>query len=185
LCRKAAWCRGRGEQLTPIHVKGTLPLLLICPLVGLSTAAVYRELQAPAWRENESRRDGQNGGSYPLTGDRGLLQQALEQGDFRGIGSALFNRLQTPAERLLPLVAEIRQLLDELASENLIWGHQMSGSGSSYFVVCRGQAEAQRLARLVSIRWAGGVLNTGMGTAEPKDGPPERTIRLFVTQATP
>jgi 4-diphosphocytidyl-2C-methyl-D-erythritol kinase len=113
------------------------------------------------------------------------MQEALDQGDMPRIGQALFNRLQPAAERLLPLVAEIRQLLDELAPEKLFWGHQLSGSGSSYFAVCRSQTDAQRLARLISQRWVGGVLNTGMGTAESKDGPPERTIRLLVTRGNP
>jgi 4-diphosphocytidyl-2-C-methyl-D-erythritol kinase len=167
----AAWCFGRGEQVRPAKIGCEVPLLLICPLVGLSTAEVYRELNAPPLTK----------GRLPLEKGERQMQEALDQGNMPRIGEALFNRLQPAAERLLPLVAEIRQLLDGMASENLFWGHRMSGSGSSYFVVCRGQAEAQRLARLVSKGWAGGVLNTGMGTAEPKDGPPERTIRLFQT----
>lgn len=112
------------------------------------------------------------------------MTEALEHGDVERVGKALFNRLQAPAERLLPLVTEVRQLLDALAPEQLFWGHQMSGSGSSYFALCRGEAHAQRLARQITTRWASGVLISGMGTAQPKDGPIERTLRLFVTSST-
>jgi 4-diphosphocytidyl-2-C-methyl-D-erythritol kinase len=182
----SAWCEGRGDWVTATKVECEIPLLLICPVIGLSTAEVYQELHAPPLLRG--RPGGIKDTSFhliPLGKSEHDMREALDQGNVPRIGHALFNRLQPAAEQLLPLVAEIRQLLDELAPENLFWGHQMSGSGSSYFAVCRGQTEAQRLARLISERWAGGVLNTGMGTAESKDGPPERTIRLLVTSGNP
>jgi 4-diphosphocytidyl-2-C-methyl-D-erythritol kinase len=193
LLDSAAWCRGRGERVELARLTTRLPILLLCPSVGLSTAAVYQ-----AWSSTLTVEDAPEGrvrGKAPLGADspnssparassrEEVMRQALERGAARHIGQALFNRLQSPAERLLPLVADVRQLLEALASEDLFWGHQMSGSGSSYFVVCRGEAEAQRLARLVITRWAGGVRVTGMGTAQPKDGPPERTLRLYLTSS--
>jgi 4-diphosphocytidyl-2-C-methyl-D-erythritol kinase len=169
LLGKAAWCRGRGIDVEAADMACSLPLLLISPLCGLRTADVYRAIGAlPAGPRANPK--------------EALMRQALAQGDLPGIGAALFNRLQPGAERLMPLVADIRRLLDDLAPHELYWGHQMSGSGSSYVAICRGENQAQRLARLVSERWAGGVA-TGMGTAEPKEGPPERTIRLLATTA--
>lgn len=174
----SAWCTGRGDRVTATKVECEVAPLLICPVIGLSTAEVYRELNAPLTEMA-------SGAALARRSQQEEMTKALDQGDMPRIGQALFNRLQPAAERLLPLVAEIRQLLDELAPEKLFWGHQLSGSGSSYFAVCRSQTDAQRLARLISQRWVGGVLNTGMGTAESKDGPPERTIRLFVTRGNP
>jgi len=192
LLNSAAWCRGRGEQLEAAKLTTQLPILLICPAVGLSTAAVYSSL-APGTPGDRVGVRGQNLGfarhpsPLPTSTWRGgteeAMKHALERADAERIGQALFNRLQEPAERLLPLVAEVRQLLEDLAPENLTWGHQMSGSGSSYFALCRGETEAQRLARQIQNRWAGGVLITGMGTAQPKEGPPERTLKLFVTKS--
>jgi 4-diphosphocytidyl-2-C-methyl-D-erythritol kinase len=193
LANSAAWCRGRGERVEPVRLTSRLPILLICPNVGLSTAAVYQAWSSPGRGEDGSEgrvrgkapagADSPSSSPVPRSSREWAMREALERGDAEQIGAALFNRLQPPAERLLPLVAEVRQLLDELAPEGLYWGHQMSGSGSGYFVVCRGEAEAQRLARLVFTRWVGGVLITGMGTAQPKDGPPERTLRLYVTHS--
>src|SRR5438552_3724993 len=36
----AAWCTGRGEIVTPLTARQPLWLVLVCPPVGLSTAAV-------------------------------------------------------------------------------------------------------------------------------------------------
>src|SRR5207237_2378703 len=44
----AAWCTGRGEVVTPLRPGRPLWLVLACPPVGLSTAAVFRALNVPA-----------------------------------------------------------------------------------------------------------------------------------------
>lgn len=170
LAHSWAWCRGRGEQVTPFKAGISIPLLLVCPLVGLSTAAVYQSLKAPPLDVGKQQARSESS-----------MVKAIRMSSLELIGKELFNRLQPPAERCLPLVGELRQLFERAASQGLCTGSLMSGSGSSYFAVCRSRQETQQLARYVQQHWDGGVLTQGMGTAEPKPGSPERTLRLIVT----
>jgi 4-diphosphocytidyl-2-C-methyl-D-erythritol kinase len=122
----AAWCTGRGEIVTPMQPTKPLWLVLVCPPMGLSTARVFRELKLP---------------EQPVNG-LGVRQAVLE-GDIEAIGRGLFNRLQPVAEELCPELAELRKRLANLGAA----GHLMSGSGTTYFVLCRDADEAQRAAR--------------------------------------
>lgn len=171
LAGSAAWCRGRGERVTPFQMGCKLSLLLVCPMVGLSTPAVYQTLQAPPL----------DAGLQQAVSETAMLQ-ALRMQSPDVIAEALFNRLQPPAERCLPLLGELRQLLETARSRNMCLGSLMSGSGSSYFVVCRDQDETQRLARWMEKTWDGGVQTHSMGTTESKSGPMERTLRLYITE---
>ena len=171
LAQSWAWCRGRGEQVTPCKSGISIPLLLVCPLAGLSTAAVYQTLNAPSLDVGKQQARGES-----------AMAEAIRMSNLQAISHLLYNRLQLPAERCLPLVGELRQLFAQAASQGLCLGSLMSGSGSSYFAVCRSQQETQQLARYVQQHWDGGVLTQGMGTAEPKPGSLERTLRLIVTR---
>lgn len=122
----AAWCTGRGEQVTPAPWGRRLWFVLVCPRVGLSTAAVYRAVTVPA---------------VPSSGD--ALRQAAAEGRVDDLGRLLFNRLQEPAEQLCPAIAVYLRRLAELRPA----GQCMSGSGSSLFALCRDRQEAVRLAR--------------------------------------
>jgi 4-diphosphocytidyl-2-C-methyl-D-erythritol kinase len=122
----AAWCTGRGEQVTPVPLARALDLVLVSPGVGLATAEVYRGLTVP---------------DLPRAGDRML--QALADGDVEAIGGGLFNRLQPVAEQLRPEVARLDARLRDLHPA----GQVMSGSGTSLFALCRDRAEALRIAR--------------------------------------
>ncbi len=123
----AAWCTGRGEIVTAAP-PNWLDLVLACPPVGLATADVYRQVEVPV---------------APRSSDP--LRRAWASGDKQAIAAEMFNRLQGPAERLCPAVAELRELFDSLKP----LGHQMSGSGACYFALCRGPEEAQDFARRV------------------------------------
>jgi 4-diphosphocytidyl-2-C-methyl-D-erythritol kinase len=126
LAPPAAWCEDRGEVVTPEPVGRPLDFVLVCPAVGLSTADVYRRLEAPA-----------------ATNRRGdALRQAVRAGDPEAVGRALFNRLEKPAFALAPPVESVRNRLNGLGS----CGALMSGSGSAAFAVCRSREEAIRLA---------------------------------------
>ena len=172
LAGSAAWCRGRGEQVTPFKIGISIPILVVCPLVGLGTAAVYQSLQAPPLDVGKSQARSESS-----------MIEALRTSSLEAIGAQLFNRLQSPAERCLPLIGELRQLFENAARQGLCCSSLMSGSGSSYFAVCRSRQETQQLARHVQQLWDGGVRLHGMGTDEPRDGPPERTLRLYITEA--
>lgn len=122
----AAWCTGRGEQVAPVTLGRPLWFVLVCPPFGLSTADVYRGVVPP---------------EQPQTGDE--ILQAVGQGEVEGIGRWLHNRLQPVAERLCPALARVQARLAALGAA----GQAMSGSGSSFFALCRDPREALHIAR--------------------------------------
>jgi 4-diphosphocytidyl-2-C-methyl-D-erythritol kinase len=131
----AAVCRGRGEQIAPLRA-ARLHVVVVRPPVGLSTPQVYRRCRpaaAPASVQN--------------------LRQALECGNAAGVARQLANRLQAPAAELTTWIG---QLEDEFSRQDCL-GHQMSGSGSSYFGICRSARHAQRVASRLRARQAGMV----------------------------
>lgn len=133
----AAWCTGRGETVAPFELKAELNFALLCPAKGVATAEAYRRLKPPA---------------QPRSAD--AMRAALAAGDAAALGKALFNRLEEPAWALCPKLDEIRSLVVELSAASCpILGHQMSGSGSAYFVLCPSAAAAQKTA--AAIRSAG------------------------------
>jgi 4-diphosphocytidyl-2-C-methyl-D-erythritol kinase len=126
----AAWCTGRGEKVTPVNLGRTLHLVLACPPVGLATADVYRGVAVPERPESGAE-----------------VRQAVIDGNVEEIGRRLFNRLQPAAERLCPDVAALQARLTGLrVGPGGPWA-AMSGSGSTLFALCRGHADALRLAR--------------------------------------
>lgn len=121
----AAICRGRGEKIEPLGTVPPLAIVIVRPAEGLATPAVYKACRVP---------------EQPA--DSKALSQSLARGDASSVGSRLMNRLQAPAEQLCSAVAVLR----EAFSRTDCLGHQMSGSGSSYFGIGRNPAHARRLA---------------------------------------
>jgi 4-diphosphocytidyl-2-C-methyl-D-erythritol kinase len=121
-----AICRGRGECVTPLQGLGGLSFVLVRPPEGLATAAVY-------------------GVCHPAAAPRPVerLLQAFERGDWKEAGRGLWNSLQPAAASLSPWV---RRLEQEFAQLDCV-GHAMSGSGTSYFGLCRHARHARRSAR--------------------------------------
>lgn len=131
-----AVCRGRGERVEPVAGVGLLSCVVVCPPAGLSTAAVYGACR-PA-RQAES--------VAPLLG-------ALSRGNMKQTGRLLFNRLQPAAARLSPWIERLQR---EFAGEDCL-GHGMSGSGTSYFGLCRHARHARRVARRLQANGVGNV----------------------------
>jgi 4-diphosphocytidyl-2-C-methyl-D-erythritol kinase len=131
-----AVCRGRGEIIESTHGLGQLHFVVVRPPVGLSTADVYRACRAPA----EARR---------VTG----LIGALRRGSLAGAAGCLHNGLQAAAESLSPWIARLSREFGRLD----FLGHRMSGSGTSYFGLCRHARHARRLAALLRVRGVGRV----------------------------
>ena len=128
----AAICRGRGEIIEPIALSSTLHFVIVKPTAGLSTAQVFQNCQ-PA--------------QTPRSVD-GLVR-SLHSGQRGRIGSHMFNRLSAPAERLCADVSQLKECFQKLS----VSGHLMSGSGTSYFGLCRNSLQARQLAgRLKSAR---------------------------------
>jgi len=121
----AAWCTGRGEKTEATTMGRPLNLVLACPVQGLSTAEIFRHVRVSATPESGVE-----------------IRQALTAGDLDELGRRLFNRLQEPAEKLCPAIAQVRHALAGLG----VAGCLMTGSGSSVFAVCRDRSEAMRVA---------------------------------------
>ncbi|MHC4180590.1 MAG: 4-(cytidine 5'-diphospho)-2-C-methyl-D-erythritol kinase [Planctomycetota bacterium] len=131
-----AICRGRGERVEPVARLAALHFVVVYPPEGLSTAAVYAACR-------------------PATRPQALapLLEALSRGDIFQTGRLLFNRLQPAAEKLSPW---IKRLQRRFADEDIL-GHGMSGSGTSYFGLCRHARHARRVARRLQANGVGSV----------------------------
>ena len=77
----------------------------------------------------------------PQQGD-GIRQWAAA-GDVEKIGRLLHNRLQEAAEKVRPELADYQRRLEALHPA----GARMSGSGSTWFALCRDRNEAVRIAQ--------------------------------------
>ena len=106
----AAWCTGRGEKVEAVALGRPLDFVLVSPPFGLSTAEVFRKVVVPPAPESGAE-----------------VRRAVESGDVEEIGRRLHNRLQVPAERLRPQVAEWTERLAALGPA----GSLMTGSGST------------------------------------------------------
>lgn len=131
-----AVCRGRGELVASVDGLDPMHFVVVKPPEGLATAAVYRECRAAEQAQSVE----------PFIA-------ALRQGDWNQVGSRLLNRLQPAAETLSPW---IRRLREEFSRLDFV-GHGMSGSGTSYFGICRGARHARLAARQLGRRGVGAV----------------------------
>jgi 4-diphosphocytidyl-2-C-methyl-D-erythritol kinase len=120
-------CRGRGELVEPLRLPTCLHFVVARPASGLSTPEVFKHCR-------------------PNRTERGVEEfiQSMKQSGLGRMVRLLLNDLQAPAELLNSEVRELRQKFKTLP----VLGHQMSGSGTSYFGVCA----SARLARTVAER---------------------------------
>jgi 4-diphosphocytidyl-2-C-methyl-D-erythritol kinase len=132
--RGPAVCRGRGEKIEPAPALGTLHFVVVRPPAGLSTADVYQACR-PAARPRRLA----------------PLLDALVRGDLAGAGQRLFNRLESAAKELSPWVHRLQRELARMDCP----GHQMTGSGTCYFGLCRHARHARRVARRLQARQIG------------------------------
>jgi 4-diphosphocytidyl-2-C-methyl-D-erythritol kinase len=127
----AAVCTGRGDVICPISPVARFHFVIVRPQAGLPTAEVYRNCK-PA-KQTVS------------------VQAALESirvGNPQGLAGSMMNRLERAAEKLAPWLKQVRSDFESLG----LIGYQMSGSGSSYFGVCRNARHARRVSQLLQAR---------------------------------
>jgi 4-diphosphocytidyl-2-C-methyl-D-erythritol kinase len=111
---------GRGDQLSPALAQGQFQWVLAVAEFGLSTPAVYSEL--------DRHRDRHSQDIFPASVqpfvDANVLQ-ALRAGDPHQLAETLYNDLQAPALHLEPSLASVL----ELGEENGALAGIISGSG--------------------------------------------------------
>ena len=121
----AAICRGRGEIVESLSSFAPIFVVVCKPPVGLSTACVFAKCKmGHAIRKSK------------------LLLAGLRTGNVNRIAANLFNRLEEFAE---PLSSEIRQMNYRFSQVGSL-GHQLSGSGTSYFGLFANHKTALRAA---------------------------------------
>ncbi len=144
----AAICRGRGERVE--RLSGTLPLdvVIVKPPPSLATADVYGELdRMPAADRPADDR---------VERSLAMLAGAMRRGSINKLGLWMGNRLQAAAASLATWIEQIQAAFAELD----FVGHQLSGSGSAYFGICRHARHARRLAAVLTLRQLGLVYVT-------------------------
>jgi 4-diphosphocytidyl-2-C-methyl-D-erythritol kinase len=119
--------------------------VLVAPPAGLKTADVYQ-----AHDELPGTLRG------PDAGVAKELAAAAVSRRWPEPKSWMRNRLWTAAATLSPWIEELRSVFDRLDCR----AHQLSGSGSAYFGVCRHAPHARRLANLLRTRQLGLVYAT-------------------------
>jgi 4-diphosphocytidyl-2-C-methyl-D-erythritol kinase len=140
LYHTAAVCRGRGEQVEPVTLGGLWHFVVVRPPEGLSTAEVYRRCGA-----TQINRPAKGGCQISP------LLEALQKGSIASAADLLRNDLQAPAESLSPWIGRMNS---EFARLDVL-GHQMSGSGTSYFGICRHARHARRVRASLQARGIG------------------------------
>ena len=115
-----ALCKGRGELITPVKLKEKLPILLLKPAFGVSTAWAYSR-----WKHSRE---------VP-----GVRYQAQ---DFTG--QIFMNDLERPVFEKFVFLAQLKMWLLEQAE---VGAALMSGSGSTVFAVLRENADANVIAK--------------------------------------
>jgi 4-diphosphocytidyl-2-C-methyl-D-erythritol kinase len=136
--RGAAICRGRGDRLESLANSQHFHFVVVRPPQGLSTADVYRNCQ-PA--------------QTPVS--IGPLLEAWRNGCPYRLGSMLMNRLQEPAAKMCSWVGRLQNAMKRLE----VPGHQMTGSGSSYFAICHNARHAQHTASRLRAQRLGQVFH--------------------------
>jgi len=145
---------GRGDQLSPALAKGTFQWVLAIADLGLSTPAVYQELDRHRDRHSQDIFPAQVAPSV----DANVLQ-ALRAGDPHMLAETLHNDLQAAALHLQPSLAAVL----ELGEENGSLAGIVSGSGPTIAFLAADLDSALELqialsaARLTVVRATGPV----------------------------
>ena len=124
----ACRCTGRGEIIQSVPAPAGVDMVIIKPPVALSTKDVFGrvDLESP----------------HLPTASADPTVQAIATGRAQQIASSLFNRLTQPATELTDQMECVSKKFEQVGS----LGHQMSGSGSSYFGIFPNRKSA-RVAR--------------------------------------
>ncbi len=126
---------GRGEKIETFDGK-RLHLVLIRPAGGISTAESYRRCVLPERPDSSAE-----------------LLASLTTDQHTSIPRNLTNRLTRPARELSTRIDQLATICEQLD----VVAHQMSGSGSGYFAICRNRTHARQIAARLSAQNVGMV----------------------------
>jgi 4-diphosphocytidyl-2-C-methyl-D-erythritol kinase len=136
LGRHVAICRGKGESVESVADTRPFHAVVVRPPVGLSTAAVYGRCRPHVPPE-------------PVA----ALVESLRSGELGRTEKRLYNGLESAAAELTPWIERLREEFQRAGCVS----YGMSGSGSSYFGLCRDRRHARRVAAILRGRQIGHV----------------------------
>lgn len=145
LSRGAAICRGRGERIERLPPLPGYHFVVVKPAVSLHTPDVFRAHDTFADSEPRS-----------AAGQVNRLVANLYLRGWQEISVRMHNQLQTAAASLSPVVEKLRTVFGQLD----FVAHQLSGSGSAYFGLCRHAQQARRFANVLRTQQLGLVYAT-------------------------
>ncbi len=118
-----ALAEGIGEKLTPLAPMGNVPIILVKPRIGVSTAWVYKNLKLDKVHARP---------------DTEKLVSALADGDIKTIAANMKNVLETVTLGRYPVIQRIKKELMQLGA----MGSMMSGSGPTVFGIFENKEKA-------------------------------------------
>lgn len=128
--------RGRGQLVSQVPARGRYHWVLVLDGAGLSTPAVYGELDRQRAQVGYDDAAGLSGLDVPPA-----LLAALRVGDLAALGRAMANDLQPAALTLRPALADVLRLAASLEAV----GALVSGSGPSCAFLARDESHAQQV----------------------------------------
>jgi len=132
----AAIGAGRGDQIQPTPIPAGLPIVIVKPPVGLPTPQVFEQLGLDRGQTLTPNH------TPPASRCRQLAANLAAGRSAEACRGLIQNCLQPAAARLTDWVDRIAHSMAKLP----VLAHQLTGSGSSYFAICRTWRNAQTVA---------------------------------------
>lgn len=146
-----AIARGRGELVESVGHLPRLDVILVKPLLGMSTPTIFRDLN-----ETAAPTDARRVQSARVLAD---LLSSLRAGAIGRAGDQFYNRLEKVAVKVAPEISRIKRALAQAGC----WGQFMTGSGSTVVGIARSAIHARRMAQSLAAQNFGTVLATATG----------------------
>ena len=129
-----ALARGSGDRLTSLPALEDIPLVLVKPSFGVSTASVYQALKLD---------------EIGFRPDWEVVYQLLAAGEFYLLSSYMGNVLEQVTAKLYPQINEIKEALDNAGAAVSM----MTGSGSAVFGVFESARQARKAAEKLKLHY--------------------------------
>jgi 4-diphosphocytidyl-2-C-methyl-D-erythritol kinase len=123
---RAAYGRGRGDELSPIVCPNLFFLVLVTPPVAVSTAQVYGQYRIEL---------------TDAVKDITIVGRHFESGDLVRMAAVCVNDLEPLVVRQFPIVQTVKDTLRQFGTSV-----GMSGSGPTVYALCPSQDVAERVA---------------------------------------
>jgi 4-diphosphocytidyl-2-C-methyl-D-erythritol kinase len=128
--------RGRGQLVSQVPARGHYHWVLALDGAGMSTPAVYDELDRRRDQAGYDEAAGLSGLDVPAA-----LLGALRDGDVAALGRAMVNDLQPVALSVRPALADVLRLAASVEAAGAV----VSGSGPTCAFLARDEAHAQQV----------------------------------------